>query len=280
MSLDGRVVIVTGAAGGFGQVICSSFLEAGAKVVAIDVSNEALEVVEKQNSTYRKERLITKTVDVSDYSQCQTAVNEAADYFDGVDVLINNAGLGMGSVRRDHHIKLVSIDELTPDIWNKMIGVNLTGPWNMTKSSIEYLRNSEKARIINVTTSFFTMLRGKFHPYGPSKSGFESMSAGHAAEFKDDGITVNIVVPGGPADTPMVPEGAGWERDQLVKPIMMTYPILWLCSDDASLITGNRYIAGRWNPNQSVSENRGNTESEIAWPSLSQNPVWPGGKPS
>ena len=280
MSLDGRVVIVTGAAGGFGQVICSSFLEAGAKVVAIDVSNEALQVIEKQNSTYRKERLITKAADVSDYFQCQTAVHEAADYFDGVDILINNAGLGMGSVRRDHHIKLVSIDELTPDIWNKMIGVNLTGPWNMTKSSIEYLRTSEKARIINVTTSFFTMLRGKFHPYGPSKSGFEAMSAGHAAEFKDDGITVNVVVPGGPADTPMVPQGAGWERDQLVKPIMMTYPILWLCSDEAEFITGNRYIAGHWDPNQSVSENRKKTESEIAWPSLAQDPVWPGGKPS
>ena len=186
----------------------------------------------------------------------------------------------MGSVRRDHHIKLVSIDELTPDIWNKMIGVNLTGPWNMTKSSIEYLRTSGKARIINVTTSFFTMLRGKFHPYGPSKSGFEAMSAGHAAEFKDDGITVNVVVPGGPADTPMVPQGAGWERDQLVKPIMMTYPILWLCSDEAEFITGNRYIAGHWDPNQSVSENRKKTESEIAWPSLAQDPVWPGGRPS
>ena len=105
MSLDGRVVIVTGAAGGFGQVICSSFLEAGAKVVAIDVSNEVLEVIEKQNSSYRKETLITKAVDISDYFQCQTAVHEAADYFDGIDILINNAGLGMGSVRRDHHIK-------------------------------------------------------------------------------------------------------------------------------------------------------------------------------
>ena len=59
MSLDGRVVIVTGAAGGFGQVICSSFLEAGAKVVAIDVSNEVLEVIEKQNTTYRNCLLYT-----------------------------------------------------------------------------------------------------------------------------------------------------------------------------------------------------------------------------
>ncbi|MDC0432629.1 SDR family NAD(P)-dependent oxidoreductase, partial [bacterium] len=88
------------------------------------------------------------------------------------------------------------------------------------------------------------------------------------------------VVPGGPADTPMVPQGAGWERDQLVKPIMMTYPILWLCSDEAGLITGNRYIAGHWDPNKSVSKNRKKTESEIAWPSLAQDPVWPDGKPS
>ena len=70
MFLDGRVVIVTGAAGGFGQIICSSFLEAGAKVVAIDISNEVLEVIEKQNSAFRKEALITKAVDVSDYFQC------------------------------------------------------------------------------------------------------------------------------------------------------------------------------------------------------------------
>ena len=55
----------------------------------------------------------------------------------------------------------------------------------------------------------FTMLRAKFHPYGPSKAAMEAMSAGHAEEFAPDGITVNVVVPGGPADTAMVPARLG-----------------------------------------------------------------------
>ncbi|MDE0992344.1 MAG: SDR family NAD(P)-dependent oxidoreductase [Rhodospirillales bacterium] len=280
MSLNGKVVVVTGAAGGFGRVICSSLLEVGAKVIAIDVSTDALEMLKSENTRFQAEMLVTKAIDISDYSQCKTAIEEGATRFSGIDILINNAAVGMGHVRPDHLINLVSIDEITPEIWDKVIGVNLTGPWNMTKCSIDFLRRSKNARIINITTSFFTMLRDKFHPYGPSKSGFEAMSAGHAAEFLPDGITVNVVVPGGPADTTMVPEETGWNREELVKPIMMTYPILWLCSEEAAAVTGYRYVAGHWDPERSIAENRSKTEAPIAWPSLAQDPVWPGGKPS
>lgn len=280
MSLNGKVVVVTGAAGGFGRVICSSLLEGGAKVIAIDVSSDALEMLRSENTRFQAETLVTKAIDISDYLQCKTAIEEGATRFSGIDILINNAAVGMGYVRPDHLINLVSIDEITPEIWDKVIGVNLTGPWNMTKCSIDFLRRSKNARIINITTSFFTMLRDKFHPYGPSKSGFEAMSAGHAAEFLPDGITVNVVVPGGPADTTMVPEETGWNREELVKPIMMTYPILWLCSEEAADVTGYRYVAGHWDPEQSIAQNRSKTEAPIAWPSLAQDPVWPGGKPS
>ena len=280
MSLDGKVVVVTGAAGGFGRVICSSFLEAGSKVIAIDVSTHALETLQAENAHFQTDKFVTKAIDISNYKQCKTAIEESANYFSGIDILINNAAVGMGHVRSDHLINLVGIDEITPEIWDKMIGVNFTGPWNMTKCSIDFLRRSKNARIINITTSFFTMLRGGFHPYGPSKSGFEAMSAGHATEFLPDGITVNVVVPGGPADTTMVPEETKWNRDELVKPIMMTYPILWLCSEEAAIVTGHRYIAGHWDPELSIEENRSKTEAPIAWPSLAQDPVWPGGKPN
>jgi NAD(P)-dependent dehydrogenase (short-subunit alcohol dehydrogenase family) len=280
MSLDGKVAIITGAGGGFGRAFCSSILKAGANVLALDVNTKNLSIIEAENHKFGKSRLLTQTVDIADFLACEAAIEIALNYFGQIDILINNAGLGMGFVRQDHHIELVRIDEITSEIWNRMIGVNLTGPWNMTKCCINNLRQSESARIINVTTSFFTMLRGKFQPYGPSKAGFEAMSASHAAEFSADGITVNVVVPGGPADTAMVPEGAGWNREQLVKPIAMTYPTLWLCSEEAKSITGNRYIAGRWDPEESIERNRTNTETPIAWPNLAQDPVWPGGKPS
>lgn len=277
--MTGKVVIVTGGAGGFGRAFTRAFLESGAKVAAFDVTDEGLAALKDEHHGVNEDRLITEKVDIADFASCQAAVDRVADRFGGVHVLINNAGLGMGSVREGHHVDLIGIDEVTPEIWNHMVGVNLTGPWNMTKASIGYLRKAGGARVINVTTSFFTMLRGKFQPYGPSKSGFESMSAGHAAEFEADGITVNVVVPGGPADTPMVAEDSGFARADLVQPENMTYPAMWLCSPEGEGMTGNRYIAGRWDPEKSVEENRAATESPIAWPDLAGDPVWPGGRP-
>jgi len=277
--MTGRTVIVTGAAGGFGRAFTQAFLDAGASVGAVDVTEEGLAALAAEHRGVNEERLATEVVDIADFTACQRAVDRVAATFGGVHVLINNAGLGMGSVRENHHKNMIGIDEITPEVWNQMVGVNLTGPWNMTKASIAYLRAAERGRIINVTTSFFTMLRGRFHPYGPSKSGFESMSAGHAAEFDAEGITVNVVVPGGPADTPMVAENSGFDRADLVRPEAMTYPALWLCSPEGDGVTGNRYIAGRWDPALSVEENRGATEAPIGWPDLATDPVWPGGRP-
>ena len=112
MSLDGKVVVVTGAAGGFGRVICSSFLEAGSKVIAIDVSTDALETLQSENAHFQKDNFVTKAIDISNYKQCKTAIEESANYFSGIDILINNAAVGMGHVRSDHLINLVSIDEI------------------------------------------------------------------------------------------------------------------------------------------------------------------------
>ena len=64
MSLDGKVVVVTGAAGGFGRVICSSFLEAGSKVIAIDVSTDALETLQSENALFQKYNFVTKAIDI------------------------------------------------------------------------------------------------------------------------------------------------------------------------------------------------------------------------
>ena len=72
------------------------------------------------------------------------------------------------------------------------------------------------------------------------------MSAGHAAEFEGRGVTVNVVVPGGPSDTPMVPMEAGFDRSTMVPPTAMVPPILWLCSEAGGAHTGHRYIAANW----------------------------------
>ena len=104
----------------------------------------------------------------------------------------------------------------------------------------------ELGRIINVTTSFFTMLNPGFAPYGPAKSGLEAWSTSLAGELKGTGITVNVVVPGGPTDTPMVPDDGTMKRSHLIRPEKMALPMLHLASDAGVGVTGMRFVAAEW----------------------------------
>jgi NAD(P)-dependent dehydrogenase (short-subunit alcohol dehydrogenase family) len=185
----------------------------------------------------------------------------------------------MGVIREDNFTNLVGIEEIEPEVWDRFMRVNLNGAWYLTRAAVPGMKARNFGRIINVTTSMFTMLRGKFHPYGPSKAALEAMSAGHAQEFEGTGITVNVVVPGGPADTPMVPASSGLKRGDLIPPTAMLGPMLWLCSPDGDGVTGNRYVAAQWKADRGVEANRAAAESPAGWPSLAQAPVWPGGKP-
>ena len=279
-SLDGKVAIVTGAAGGFGRVITAGLLDAGVSVLAADVQTDGLEKLAAASQVDGNAgRLSTRQLDISDSKACSDAVAFAQDKFGSVDILINNGAMGMQLFGPYHMTELVKIDEISPETWDQFVSVNLSGAWYLTQAAVPQMKSKGWGRIINVTTSFFTMLRGRFHPYGPAKAGLEAMSAGHAAEFKPDGITVNVVVPGGPSDTAMVPKEAPYARADLVPTTKMVPPMLWLCSDDANGVTGNRYVAANWNDTASVANARAASESPAAWPDLATAPVWPGGRP-
>ena len=278
--LSGRVAIVTGAAGGFGRVLVQALLAEGAKVSALDVSESGLVALRGAVGARREEGLLTQVTDISDYAACESAVEGTIDQLGGLHILINNGALGMREIRADHMVNLVGIREITPQMWQRFVAVNFTGAWNMTHAAIGHLLNQRWGRIINVTTSFFTMLRGGFHPYGPCKAGLEAMTSGHAKEFSNTGVTVNIVVPGGPANTPMVTDASGFKRKDLIPPAVMAPPVVWLCSDAADGISGNRYVAAQWDRAKPPEEAEQKSRAPIAWPDLAQSPVWPGGKPA
>jgi NAD(P)-dependent dehydrogenase (short-subunit alcohol dehydrogenase family) len=277
--LQGKTAIVTGAAGGIGRVVVKGLLEAGASVGALDVDDAALANLQSEARKYHSTGLRIAHTDIADYAQCDRAIRKVIDQFGGLDILINNGAVGMGVIRDDHFSNLVRIEEITPEVWQRVIAVNLSGAWNMTRAAIGNLLAQKWGRIINVTTSFFTMVRGRFHPYGPSKAGLEAMSCGHAQEFEGSGVTVNVVVPGGPADTPFVPDDIGVDRNDLIPPSVMVPPILWLCSEDARGINGNRYVAAHWDTSMPPAEAEKACRAPAAWPQLAQSPVWPGGKP-
>ena len=278
--LAGRVAIVTGAAGGFGRELVRGLLGAGARVAALDIDEERLaELAGMHADEAGTGRLVTRRMDLSSYAECEAAVAQARETLGGLHILVNNGALGMGIIRRDHMTELVEIREIAPEVWDRFVAVNLSGGWYMTRAATDGLLAQGWGRIINVTTSFFTMLRGKFHPYSPPKAGLEAMAAGHAKEFAETGVTVNVVVPGGPADTPMVPEESGIDRALMVPPSAMVPPVLWLCSEAGGAWTGHRYIAGDWDAAADPAAAAAGCRAPIGWEDLARSPVWPGGKP-
>ncbi len=77
----------------------------------------------------------------------------------------------------------------------------------------------------------------------------------------------------------MVPEVSGYRRADLVPPAKMVPPLLWLCSEQADGVTGNRYVAAHWDESATIDEARTASEAPIGWPNLADAPVWPDGKP-
>lgn len=269
--LDGKTAFITGAAGGFGHVLVKAFLERGVRVAACDVNADGLAAME---SNYGR-HLLALPFDISDPAACAGNIAGTVEHFGRLDILINNAAAGMSLVRPDHFTRTVQIEDIDVKVWQHFIAVNLSGAFFLAKAAVPIFRKQTWGRIINVTTSFFTMINPGFSPYGPAKSGLEAWSASLAGELKGSGITVNVVVPGGPADTPMVPQESGLDRKQLVAPERMVPPMLWLCSAGADAITGQRYVAAEWDSSLAP-EIAAKTGRPAAWPELGRNVVWPG----
>ena len=271
--LEGKVALITGAAGGIGRALVAAFLAEGARVAACDVERAGLDALPGG------EGLARIVLDVSDPKACVAAVEEARSRLGGLHIIVNNAGLGMNLVRRDHMSRTVQIEDVSAETWGRVIAVNLSGALYMAKAATPGLRAQGWGRVINVTTSFFTMLRAGFSPYSPAKAGLEAWSASFAKELAGSGITVNVVVPGGPTDTPMLPAESGIDRAAMIRPERMAPPMLWLCTDEAAEVSGMRYVAAHWDPASAPAEAAARSGSPAAWPELAQAPVWPGGKP-
>ena len=119
------------------------------------------------------------------------------------------------------------------------------------------------------------MLNAGNPTYGPSKAALEALSAIMAKDLDDTGVTVNVLVPGGVTNTPMIADEAGFDRTTLIQPDVMVPPLLWLVSDAAAQTTGRRFLGVQWDaalPPEQAAERAG---APVAWTSIATMPITP-----
>lgn len=275
-SANGRVVFLTGAAGGIGFAMTQSLLAAGHRVAAVDRDANALERLAVRHAK-SKDRLHPIRADLSIADGCERAIAAARARFGAIEAVVNNAGIGMSSIRPDAEARAPHIEELTPEIWDGFMAIFVRAPLILVRAALPDMKKRAFGRIINNTTSYVTMLR--VQPYGAAKAALESMSAVWAKELDGSGITVNVLVPGGPTDTPLIADESGWPRDKMLRPEIMGPPTAWLVSDEAKNFSGRRITAARWDTSLPSAEAAARASRAIGWPELSADAVWlTGGK--
>ena len=238
-SFDGKVAIVTGAARGLGRDYAEMFAADGASVVLADIDGDGAAQAAKDLEASGSKALGI-AVDITDEGSAEAMVREAAAAFGGVDYLVNNAAL-WGDLE---HMADGVLDNPV-DYFRTVVDVNLTGTFIASKAVAPALRERGSGRIVNISSIGAWMSGG---PYGITKLALHQLTYACAMQLAGDNITVNAVAPGmifNEATRHQVPREAfdamlggmvpmhraGTSRD-------MYGAIRWLCSDDASFVTG------------------------------------------
>jgi NAD(P)-dependent dehydrogenase (short-subunit alcohol dehydrogenase family) len=272
-----RVAIVTGAAGGIGRAMVRGLLTAGIRVAGVDRDREPLEMLATSaRQQGNAAELLTITADLTDDAALDAITKATRARFGRIDILVNNAGIGPGSIRPDSWQRPLKFWDITPDQWRRFVAVHTTAPLALTNAVVPEMMRQSWGRIVNVTTSLGTMLNAGSPTYGPSKAALEALSAIMAKDLDGTGVTVNVLVPGGATNTPMISDGAGFDRAKLIQPEVMAPPLLWLVSDAAGKVTGRRFLGIHWDPALPPEQAAERAGAPVAWTSIATMPITPG----
>lgn len=230
----GRTVVITGAAGGVGAALVDRFLRNGDRVIATDLSADALDKLHANLNAGGS--LITVAGSIAEEEDVR-ALAEAAGAQGGVDVLLNVAGFFPFDLFAD----------TTAERWRQVIDINLTGYFLVTSALLPLMTGRGWGRIVNVgSASMYPGVAGQVH-YVSAKTGLIGFTRSLAREVGTDGITVNLLTPGLTLTGPVVDhfppaliasqrQGRALAKDQ--HPTDLVGPIFFLASPDADFVTG------------------------------------------
>ena len=186
MEFSGRVAVVTGAAVGIGRATVMQFLKEGAKVAALDVDAEKLTALQEELDQCA-DNLFCGVCDVSNAQEVTQVIDQAAEKFGGIDILVNNAALWRYSAK---------FLEIPLDIWPKFLDINVMGVVHCIRAAMPYMLEKRYGRIINVASVAGVYGNGYMTNYSATKGAVISMTKALAKEVAKKGITVNAVSPG------------------------------------------------------------------------------------
>ena len=276
MSDTQRAAIVTGAAGGIGRALVKGMLGAGIRVAAVDRTRDGLDVVTAAaREQGREANLLTIEADLNRETAIADIVGQARGRFGAVDILVNNAGIGQATLRPGNWQQPLRFWDITADQWRQFVAVHTTAPLLLAQAVVPEMTGRKWGRIVNVTTSLGTMIRSGSPTYGPSKAALEAFSAIMSKDLDGTGVTVNVLVPGGVTNTPMVPQEAGFDRQDMIQPEVMAPPLVWLVSDAAGGVSARRFLAVHWDPALPPAQAADKAGAPVAWTSIATMPIEP-----
>jgi 3-oxoacyl-[acyl-carrier protein] reductase len=232
---QGRVVVITGAAGGVGSVLVARFLANDDIVIATDATAEGLERLSAAHPG--SDRLLTVVADIASEGDALALAEAVRGHSGRVDVLVNCAGF----------FPIVPFADMTTEQWSRVIGVNLTGPFLVTHALLPLMRGNGWGRVINFgSASVFEGTRGQSH-YVAAKAGLVGFTRSLARELGEFNITVNVITPGltvTPAVRDHFPaailetqrDRRSIQRDEV--PEDLVGPVFFLASEDSDFISG------------------------------------------
>jgi len=239
--LQNKVAIITGAAGGMGAAEAKLFAEHGANVMATDIQDEklALWVEDAKKSGLSIEYIAH---DVTSQNDWQKVIDKTLAIYGRIDILVNNAGIFPG----------FTTAETTPkELWDKVIAINLTGPFIGAQLCIPHMKNAGGGSIINIS-SIAGLVGGNDPAYTASKGGLRLLTKDLAVELAKNNIRVNSIHPGGVL-TPMTQDIVSMEGGkELMKNMCplgrignameIAYGALYLASDESTYTTGAELV--------------------------------------
>lgn len=241
--LDGRTIIVTGGALGIGRAYVSGFAAEGANVVIADIDGEsatkAAREVESEGGV-----ALAVTVDVSDVEGTEAMAKVSIERFGRVDGLVNNAAIAI----RIKHVN-APLEELPVEEWDRVIAVNLRGPYLCCRALLPHMKAQRYGKILNISSGTFFNGRPNITNYVASKGGVIGMTRSLARETGEYGITVNCIAPGLTASETDETPSSRWEirvAERAIKrvetPQDLVGAAVFFMSSDSDFMTGQTVV--------------------------------------